>query len=1016
KTTALLASAALLALAGTATFVRPAAGQPASQKPAAKAPPADAKADPKGMVPVELAGGKTTTASSYQDDGLKAEMATDGDAGTRWCAQDGQVPQWLQVDLGKPQDLGGCRVEWEQAESKYARKIEGSADGKAWTVLADREYKPAAGGNGVEKFDAKGVRYVRLTVTGTQPGAWASVKELEVFGTQLVAAGSQKKPAAGKGAGKADAAPTAAGVKAPGGWNVSVFAAPPDANYPTTVCAMPNGDVFVGIDEMGSLGREKGRGRVVRLRDTDGDGKADQVLTVAKMDNPRGVWVDGNALYVLHPPFLEKYTDADGDGVYEASEVLVRGITVEATKNARGADHTTNGFRVGPDGWAYVAMGDFGALEAVGKDGAKLQSHGGGVVRVRLDGSGLEQYSFGQRNIYDVAVDPFGNCFTRDNTNDGGGWNVRISHVVPSGNFGYPRLFVRFGDEIVQPLNDYGGGSPCGALWVEEPRLPGIATGLLTVEWGASKVYHHPLVAAGAGYKAPLEQEQFLALQRPTDIDYDGRGSFYVTSWANGSFSYSGQNVGYVAKVKAPGVVPVVFPEIAKASDADLLGVLAGPAMKAREAAQREILRRGDKPGVAEGLENLAGKAGALPQGRAAAVFTLKQLRGSAANPALAKLLTADVPEVREVALRALADKKADPTAPLPAVLAALKDADARVRLTAAWAAGRLAKPEAAAALLPLLGDDDGLVRHVAINALVALNAVDPCLGAVDGPNAKVAAGALLALQQLHDTRVVDGLAAKLASAAPDAAGRAAIYRALCRLHFAEAEWDGSWWGTRPDTSGPYYKTAEWAGTAKVKGLLEAALKTEKPEVLRQLVVDMQRHKIVSPAVTAYVATAAKDDPAFRAMLVDQLAGGSADAKLTPDQLGLLGTVAANDKAEPDLRAKAIRALGKDAKDPAALDATVAALATIAAAENPPKELADLLTETIRDAKYAPQTAYFAKVATAADAAGQPKELGAAKRELGYAFLIGTATSRLAKPADKEKAAKAIDAGWATPA
>ena len=54
---------------------------------------------------------------------------------------------------------------------------------------------------------------------------------------------------------------------------------------------------------------------------------------------------------------------------------------------------------------------------------------GGGIARVRPDGTELELVSRGQRNIYDVAISPLLDLFTRDNTNDGGGWNVRLSHV-----------------------------------------------------------------------------------------------------------------------------------------------------------------------------------------------------------------------------------------------------------------------------------------------------------------------------------------------------------------------------------------------------------------------------------------------------------------------------------------------------------------------------------------------------------------------------------------------------------
>ena len=49
---------------------------------------------------------------------------------------------------------------------------------------------------------------------------------------------------------------------------------------------------------------------------------------------------------------------------------------------------------------------------------------------------------------------------------------MRLSHVVPTGHLGYPSLFKNFADEIIQPLADYGGGSPCGSLYLQEPGCP----------------------------------------------------------------------------------------------------------------------------------------------------------------------------------------------------------------------------------------------------------------------------------------------------------------------------------------------------------------------------------------------------------------------------------------------------------------------------------------------------------------------------------------------------------------
>ena len=102
---------------------------------------------------------------------------------------------------------------------------------------------------------------------------------------------------------------------APAGFTATIFATPAEANYPVFVAATADGTLFVSSDGNGSLGRDPNRGRVLRLRDTDGDGVADEVKAfVERLDSPRGlVWVD-DRLIVLHPPHVTSFQDADGDG------------------------------------------------------------------------------------------------------------------------------------------------------------------------------------------------------------------------------------------------------------------------------------------------------------------------------------------------------------------------------------------------------------------------------------------------------------------------------------------------------------------------------------------------------------------------------------------------------------------------------------------------------------------------------------------------------------------------------
>ena len=225
-------------------------------------------------------------------------------------------------------------------------------------------------------------------------------------------------------------------VKAPPGFKVSLFAAPPKVGYPVTLSVAPDGAVYVAVDEQGSLGRTPGGGRVVRCVDDDGDGKADRVNVFAKMEHPRGVIAQDGKVWVLHPPLLSVFRDEDGDGTSDRQDVLVSGLTTSQI-DERGGDHTTNGIRMGLDGWIYIAVGDYGFHGAKGKDGTTLSQRGGGILRVRPDGTELEVFAIGLRNPFAIAIDPYLNLFTRDNTNDGAGWDVRVSHLIQTADYGY---------------------------------------------------------------------------------------------------------------------------------------------------------------------------------------------------------------------------------------------------------------------------------------------------------------------------------------------------------------------------------------------------------------------------------------------------------------------------------------------------------------------------------------------------------------------------------------------------
>jgi putative membrane-bound dehydrogenase-like protein len=782
-------------------------------------------------------------------------------------------------------------------------------------------------------------------------------------------------------------------VKVLPGFEATLFAEPPEVNYPTCLAAAATGELFVGVDANGSLGAKEGRGKILRLIDTKGVGKADKINVFAKVDSPRGLIYDHKTLYVLHPPFLTAFHDDDGDGVADRSEVLVKGIGFDL--KFRGADHTTNGIRMGIDGWIYIAVGDYGFVKATGKDGRELQLRGGGVVRVRPDGAELEIVSRGQRNIYDVAIDPLMNIFTRDNTNDGDGWDVRLSLVVQLGNYGYPTLFTYFGDEIIQPLLDTGGGAPTGVLFLSEPGFPGdTGESLLTCEWGRGAIHRHPLAANGSTFKT--EQAPFISVPRPTDIDVDGQGRLYVSSWRNGSFTYSGDNVGFVARVVPKQHKPEPFPNLGKATEAELLQHLSSASHVRRLATQREILRRGPKTDLVAGLETLMQGKATLSV-RVAALFTYKQVLGTKSQPFLVRL--AEDAQVREFALKALADRKPEAASLPPSLFEqSLQDTNPRVRLQAVIGLAQIGKEESAAALVPMVADADPVVAHVAVQTLMSLRAAETCLAALNQDNGKIVTGALRVLQSMHETKVVDGLLTHYDQAKTN---RTAIFRSLCRLHFKEADWDGKWWGTRPDVTGPFFRPVAWSQTPRIGDHLKKTLAGAKPEEIAQMAADLSRHRIDFPEATAALLKLGAT-PGQRGAVVDVLA---ARKKIPPEAIGFLAEVATSDDTKA--RTKAIKALYRGgAGQEKALEAALRGLALVRDASKEPSELAGLYNAFLRDFAHAKRLDLFVKAAQSAQAG---------ERELALNVLLNLAGSRIATEKVKAAAQKAADLSMKNP-
>lgn len=665
---------------------------------------------------------------------------------------------------------------------------------------------------------------------------------------------------------------------------ITPFSGPEVTPSPACLAVAPTGEVFVGVDMMGSLGKAPGKGRILKLIDRDNDGTMDQHIEFAMVDNPRGILSLRNQVFVLHTTFSKEtgkatgmalvvFEDKDGDGKADGpGKPLVENLSNAKYIQERGTDHATNGIRMGIDGWIYIAVGDFGFHNATDRSGKKLTMLGGGIVRVRPDGTELEIYTHGTRNVYDVAIDPYMNIFTRENTNDGGGWNVRFSHHIQSGEYGYPVLFKHFTNEILPALADLGGGSGTGALFMDEPGWPEKYNQVpMMADWGRSMLYIHRVTADGPSFTQ--KDEEFIKLRQITDLDVDGSGRLYLSAWDGAGYSGSPAK-GYVVRAVPNNWTYKAFPNLSKCSEKQLAELLKSASAVARLSAAQELLIRPVKQATAAALKIASDKK--LPlYARVAGIYTYAQAAGENAIPALLTFTKEDV--IREFALRALADRKNNlQKVPLQPFLQGLKDPSARVQAVSAIGLGRLGHIEAATALLqtkvpasfaapdkdtegPHATPNPAIVQpHLAVQALVTLNAVDATVAAINSENSALA---LWALSYMYDQKAVDGLI-RFYQQSKDEGLKKQMLTTLSRLYKKEDAYDASWWwGTRPDSHGPYYKTVLWKASPVIEKFLTTAWEKADANGKQFFVALDARHRMNIPAFAVEEKVVVAEEP-----------------------------------------------------------------------------------------------------------------------------------------------------------
>jgi putative heme-binding domain-containing protein len=637
-------------------------------------------------------------------------------------------------------------------------------------------------------------------------------------------------------------------------------------------------------------------------------------------------YIDGK-VYVHHTPKFSVFDDDHGVGVNR--------VDLIASDNPHPwlpsfNDHIPSGISLAMDGYFYISTGDKGILGAVGTDGRKIEMRGG-VFRMRPNGTGLEVYCTGTRNHLEVAINSEDEMFTYDNTDDGGGWWTRLTHMVDGGYYGYPYDFKPQRPYTLWMMTDFGsgGGAPTGALVYNEDALPPEYRGnLFLCDWAGDDVLRVITKRTGSTYEfaaRPNRHPPFTIKDRDQDfvgftegfkpvgitVTPDGMG-FYVTDWGLSSWKTS-QVLGRLWKVTYTGkslaapkpdwYIPAATGQKFKASTRELVQALSHSSQSVRLVAQRRLADR-RKAGERK-LASLLKDTKAPPCARWSAIWTLDAIDGGKKeHKVILSALKDKDATVQAQAARELGTRKAkDAVRPL---IAMLDSTNAALRFRAATALGRIGDPDAVGPLKQALVQKDLFARYAAFKALnrIGLSNAKAWPQIVEGfasVKPEIREGVFFATRETYDAGLVKALGAFLSRQSIPTEPRTNVLNLLSSLYLKVPPWNGDWWNTMPVMGSPPAKTLNWEGSPVIAAAMREALQDSQPAV-RQIVFDWVRSSHDTNAA-ALLRTMFEHETnvAMRASILRALPAGN-----NPDSRALIGPILRNPQAPVSLLEAAV--------------------------------------------------------------------------------------------------------------